>query len=165
MNKEVNYWIEKLQLLPHPEGGFYREIYRSDILLDEKVLTDFNGKRNISTSIYYLLKKDDFSAFHRIKSDEIWHFYSGNDLVLHILHPNGDYNLKVIGNKPFTNSEPFLVVPKGCWFAAKPLGDFALVGCTVAPGFAFDDFELADRNKLIGLFPDKSLLIETFTRD
>ncbi|NOU48159.1 MAG: cupin domain-containing protein [Bacteroidales bacterium] len=165
MHDEIVYWVEKLKLIPHPEGGFYREIYRSKEVLDSNFLgSAFEGKRNLSTAIYYLLTKGDFSAFHRIKSDEIWHFYAGESLQLHIIHPDGRYESKIVGNKPFTDEEPFVLVPGACWFAAIPLGEFALVGCTVAPGFAFEDFELAERQALIKLFPQHYQLIESLTR-
>jgi hypothetical protein len=165
IHDEIVYWVEKLRLIPHPEGGFYREIYRSEEVLDTCCLgEEFAGKHNLSTSIYYLLTKGDFSAFHRIKSDEIWHFYAGDRLQLHIIHPDGRYELKIVGNKPFTDEEPFVLVPKACWFAAMPLGEFALVGCTVAPGFAFEDFELAERQVLVKKYHQHLLLIESFTR-
>jgi predicted cupin superfamily sugar epimerase len=165
MPDEIRYWVDKLQLTAHPEGGYYRELYRSVEILDNCCLGDtFSGNRNLSTAIYYLLTKGDFSAFHRIKSDEIWHFYAGDSLQLHIIHPDGKYETKIVGNKPFTNLEPSVVVPKACWFAAIPLGEYALVGCTVAPGFAFEDFELAERQALKKLFPQYSELIESLTR-
>jgi len=162
---EVAYWVEKLQLTAHPEGGYYREMYRSGEILDPICLgSDFTGKRHLSTAIYYLLNKGDFSAFHRIKSDEIWHFYAGNGLQLHVIQPDGRYDTQIVGSKPFSVEEPFFVVPKACWFAAKPLGEFALVGCTVAPGFAFEDFELAEKQALIKLYPQHKIIIEAFTR-
>lgn len=164
-HNEIVYWVEKLKLIAHPEGGFYREIYRSKEVLDSNCLgPEFAGKRNLSTSIYYLLTKGDFSAFHRIKSDEIWHFYAGDRLQLHIIHPDGRYESKIVGNKPFTDEEPFALVPGACWFAAIPLGGYALVGCTVSPGFAFEDFELAERKALIKQYHQHKALIESFTR-
>jgi predicted cupin superfamily sugar epimerase len=162
---EIAYWVDKLQLMPHPEGGFYREIYRSEETLDAGCLdADFAGQRNLSTAIYYLLTKGDFSAFHRIKSDEIWHFYAGDSLQLHIIHPDGKCDTKIVGNMPFSQNEPFVVVHKACWFAATSLGEFSLVGCTVSPGFTFEDFKLAEKQSLIIDYPQHQRLIESFTR-
>lgn len=163
---EIAYWVDKLQLMPHPEGGFYREIYRSEETLNTSSRdAAYAGQRNLSTAIYYLLTKGDFSAFHRIKSDEIWHFYAGDRLQLQVIHPDGKSETKIVGNMPYTQEEPFVVVPKSCWFAATSLGEFSLVGCTVAPGFAFEDFELAVRQSLIIDYPQHQRLIESFTRN
>jgi predicted cupin superfamily sugar epimerase len=161
----IKYWVDKLHLTAHPEGGFYREIYRSEETLDCGCLDiNITGQRNLSTAIYYLLTKGDFSAFHRIKSDEIWHFYAGDSLQLHIIYPDGKYETKIVGNTPFTDDEPFALVPKACWFAAKSLGEYTLVGCTVAPGFAFEDFELAEGEVLIKKYPQLQGVITLFTR-
>lgn len=163
----VNQIIQSLELQPHPEGGYYKEVYRSEGFISETCLPDsFWGKRNISTSIYYLLQKDDFSAFHRIKSDEIWHYYFGGSLLLHLLHPDGSYQCKVLGSD-ITNGSTFqLVIPAGTWFAAEPApgNDFTLAGCTVAPGFDFDDFELANKNELMQHYPNYQDLISRLCR-
>lgn len=131
--------ITQLNLLPHPEGGYYKEIYRSHT---ETSFEGFNGNRNICTSIYYLLKKGEKSHLHRIKSDEIWHYYLGAPLVLL------EYDLKevkeiLIGPQLDKNQLPQYVVEKGKWFGAYSQGDYTLVGATVSPGFDFQDFELA----------------------
>lgn len=158
-------WIEKLKLSPHPEGGYFREVYRSaDDIVQSALPQRFPDKRAFSTAIYYLLSQDDFSAFHRIKSDEIWHFYAGGALDIHLIHPLGDYECLHLGHKD--GSFPLQVVPFGCWFAASPAKgtDFTLVGCTVSPGFDFADFEMAGRETMIDQFPQHSELIKAYTR-
>lgn len=163
----VHQIVQLLDLQPHPEGGFYKEVYRSNGFISQACLpADFQGDRNFSTSIYYMLQKGDFSAFHRIKSDEIWHYYYGGEILLHLLHPAGEYQLMVLGNN-ITNGARFqLVIPAGVWFAAEPAqgNDFTLAGCTVAPGFDFADFELANSNKLMQQFPDHQELIKRLCR-
>ncbi|HSM47114.1 MAG TPA: cupin domain-containing protein, partial [Draconibacterium sp.] len=116
--------------------------------------TGFSGRRNISTSIYYLLAGDDFSAFHRIKSDEIWHFYTGTSAIEIISVEEGKIRKQYLGVNPRENQFFQIVVPKNTWFAARLVNKqgFALAGCTVSPGFHFDDFEMANQ-KLIGQFP------------
>lgn len=150
MNTAV-YWIKKLGLRKHPEGGWFKEVYRSDDLISPH---GFEGERNCSTSIFYLLEGEDYSSFHRIRSDEIWHFYTGSSGVEILWIEDGNLITARLG-ADFDNDEQFqLVVPKNCWFAAR-LADkngFALVGCTVAPGFHFDDFQLSDAS-LIEEFP------------
>ena len=161
MSPEIQFWMNKLNLIPHPEGGYFREIYRSSDLLS---MPDFNGKRSISTAIYYLLTEGNFSAFHRIRSDECWHFYAGDPLSIHIIHSDGSFKTKIIGNQVNSNVAPFAVVPKNAWFASKSNGAFSLVGCTVAPGFSFEDFEMAQRVNLISQYPQYLSVIEEFTK-
>jgi predicted cupin superfamily sugar epimerase len=161
MSPEVQYWLNQLNLIPHPEGGYFREVYRSADLLN---LSDFSGERSVSTAIYYLLPEGSFSAFHRIRSDECWHFYAGESLSIHIIHPNGVFETKIIGNQLNSNLHPFAVVPKNAWFAAKSNGDFSLVGCTVAPGFSFEDYEMAQTKDMILQFPQHQIVIKEFTR-
>ena len=157
MIKSADYWIEKLQLQKHPEGGWFKEIYRSDEVIPAVALpTGFSDRRNISTSIYYLLAGDDFSAFHRIKSDEIWHFYTGTSAIEIISVEEGKIRKQFLGDNPRENQFFQIVVPKNTWFAARLVNKqgFALAGCTVSPGFHFDDFEMGKRNELLELFPD-----------
>jgi uncharacterized protein len=164
---DANTWIQDLCLTSHPEGGFYREVYRAAEKLDATALPDrFNGKRSISTAIYYLLQAGDFSAFHRIKSDEIWHFYAGGALELIVIYPDGRLGNLRLGNGQSGN-RPMHIIPHGSWFAARPLQGIAysLVGCTVAPGFDFNDFEMAERIQLINDYPQYSDLILSLTRN
>ncbi len=159
--------IEKLGLRPHPEGGFFRETYRCDESVDGAALDPrYGGRRSVSTAIYFLLTGETFSAFHRLRSDEIWHFYSGDPAELHVLHPDGRHEQINVGADLSVGQLPQVVIPRGCWFAARVLraDGCILLGCTVAPGFDFSDFELARRNELIHLFPQHTNLITSFTR-
>jgi predicted cupin superfamily sugar epimerase len=163
----TNHIIQHLELKPHPEGGFYKEIYKSGDFVDENCLSEnFNAKRRFCTSIYYLLSAGDFSAFHRIKSDELWHYYAGGNIILHLLDTEKGYQKKILGNQLDTNGSFQVIVPANTWFAAEVLeGDlFSLAGCTVSPGFDFDDFELADKNKLLQEFPGYADLIKQLCR-
>ncbi|WLT38785.1 cupin domain-containing protein [Synechocystis sp. B12] len=163
MKKEINYWVEKLELLPHPEGGFYKETYRSPV---EANFAGFDGSRNVVTGIYFLMTKDNFSAFHRIKSDEMWHFYAGDSLEIYWFSPQGELEVISLGLDLEKGEVPQAVVPKDGWFASrvKNGGDYALVGCTVAPGFDFQDFELANREDLLKLYPRSAEIINQLTR-
>lgn len=167
MNNQQTNQIEALinhyNLLPHPEGGFYRQTYAASEQIHKDSLPErFNGNRPFSTAIYFLLPHGNFSAFHRIKSDEVWHFYEGCALNIHVIHPNGDHECLKLGSN-MNNGESYQrVVPANAWFASEPVGDpgsFALVGCTVAPGFDFADFELADAANLVEQFPNHAQLI------
>ncbi len=157
--------IQLLQLEPHPEGGFYREMYRSDgKILNESLPVNITGVRNFATSIYFLLPSGRISAFHRIRQDEIWHFYKGSPLYLHNLTPKGEYSKILIGNDIENGEVPQFVVKAGNWFAASVVesNSYTLVGCTVAPGFDFADFELAEKAKMLKDFPQYKMLIEEF---
>lgn len=159
--------IETLRLQPHPEGGFFREVYRSaGIIPAQSLSVDYGGARSISTSIYFLLPGDTFSAFHRLRSDEVWHFYLGDPITLHLIHPDGRHEKILVGPDVEHDEQLQVVIPAGAWFAArveKPEG-WALIGCTVAPGFDFADFELADRSTLVARFPEHATMITSFTR-
>ena len=159
--------IQKLDLQPHPEGGYFKETYRSDELISKDCLPDFfDGERHYCTGIYYLLKSDDFSAFHKVSQDEMWHFYQGDAIELTMISEAGKLTTIHIGNDIINGQVPQFVVPKQYWFAARVLksNSFALAGCTVSPGFDFKDFVLATRKDLIKKFPQHSAIIETLTR-
>lgn len=159
--------IHRLQLIKHPEGGYYKETYRSPGTIPKDCLpAGFHGDRSFSTAIYYLLQQGDFSAFHRISSDECWHFYAGGPLFLHVIEENGIYQCIKLGAAVAENEVFQFVVPARAWFAAVPATEtaFSLVGCTVAPGFDFLDFEMADRASLRGKFPQHKTLVEQLTR-
>jgi hypothetical protein len=126
--------IALLHLTPHPEGGHYREMFRD-------TRTDSKG-RSVSTAIYFLLARGERSHWHRVDAAEIWHFYSGSPLALEIADEHGHRTLH-LGTDLRTGEAPQAAVPAGAWQAAHSLGDWTLVGCTVAPGFEFDGFELA----------------------
>src|ERR1700729_1066310 len=149
--RPASYWIEKFQLIPHVEGGAFREVYRSDLVISKSALPlFFQGNRAASTSIYFLLAAGQFSAFHRIASDELWHFYFGDPLLIYEINHSGMLTTHRLGNNP-ENGEVFqTMIRAGSWFASVPADDseYALVGCTVSPGFDFADFELADSQSL-----------------
>lgn len=162
MKKDANYWITQLDLSKHPEGGYFKETYRST----QKLSISSDTKRNASTAIYFLLTSDDFSAFHRLSSDEIWHFYEGNSVDIFIISLEGVLQTIRVG-KDLEKGEVFqALIPANHWFAAQVVNEgYVLVGCTVAPGFEFEDFELAERADLIQLFPQHEELIKKHTRD
>lgn len=168
MENIIKQWVDKLQLLPHPEGGYYKENYRSSETIEMGCLPNrFTGNRSMSTAIYFLITAGNFSAFHRIKSDECWHFYAGDPLWVHLINDvTGDYSIIELGNDPNGTGVLQAVVPAGYWFASatKAGGTFSLVGCTVAPGFDFADFELAEKTALIARFPKHATLIAGLTR-
>jgi len=163
--KNASYWINNLNLLPHPEGGYYKESYRSTGEIKNSTLPkNFNGNRAFSTAIYFLLEKGNFSAFHRIKSDELWHFYDGDPIAIHVINYDGILTTHILGKQPHKGVFPQIAIPANTWFASESTGDYSLAGCTVSPGFDFNDFEMADKNKLIDLYREYSIIIEKFTR-
>ncbi|MCO6359573.1 cupin domain-containing protein [Roseivirga pacifica] len=165
--KTPEYWIEKLKLQEHPEGGFFSETYRSDEQVNAEALPErYGSARTFGTSIYFLLKPDSVSNFHRLKSDEIWHFHQGGTATIHMISPTGDLSAKTIGADLEDGQSLQVIIPRGHWFAAEVVaGDYILVGCTVAPGFEFEDFELAGRQDLSSAYPQHQTLIERFTKD
>ena len=160
--------IQKLGLKVHPEGGYFKEVYRSEELIPSKSLPDrYGGDRSFSTSIYYLLAGNQKSFFHCLKSDEIWHYYYGSPLLLHILHSNNSYQKVIVGNNFSKDEVVQYTVPRGSWFAAESAdkNSFSLIGATVVPGFDFNDFELGRRADLLKKFPDHEVLILNFTKE
>ena len=156
--------IEQYGLHPHPEGGFFAETYRSPGLIPGSALpTEFAGERNYSTAIVFLLRENDFSALHRLRQDEVWHFYLGGPLRLVMISPEGRFLETTLGRDGTEVVQA--VVPAGWWFGAKPAGGagFSFVGCTVAPGFDFADFELAKRPDILAQFPGLETVILEFT--
>ena len=154
-----SHWINELGLSKHPEGGYFRETYRSP---------RNRNNRSFVTSIFYLLEGDDFSSFHKIDADEIWHFYYGSSLTLFTINErNSMLTRKVLGNNYKKKESLEIVIESHNWLAAQVNNklSYSLVGCTVAPGFEFEDFELGQRDKLLSLFPEHKKIIETFTRE
>ena len=150
--------IEKLGLMAHPEGGWFAETYRAEARVQWE-----SQERTASTSIYFLLEKGQRSAFHRIDSDEMWHHYQGAAIRITLLEEAGP---RVIDVGPLSDGlSPQAWVPAGVWFGAEPLGkgDYTLVGCTVAPGFEFSSFEMAQREALLERWPDHRELIVRLT--
>jgi predicted cupin superfamily sugar epimerase len=167
LDKDAQYWINHLGLSPHPEGGYYRATYKADLTIVRDALpSSYHGDRSASTAIYFLLDGRDFSAFHRIASDEVWHFYTGSSLVVYVIDPAGDYSELHLGCGTEEGEVFQAVVKAGCWFASrvKDAAGFALVGCTVAPGFDFADFELAVRSEIVAAYPQHGKLLEELTR-
>lgn len=158
----AEYWIRHLELQPHPEGGFFRETYRASL-----GTAAFGGSRSASTAIYFLLAGDAFSALHRMRSDEVWHFYAGSALLVHSIDPEGHYSVSKLGENPEAGEQFQCVVPAGHWFGCgleRP-DTYALVGCTVAPGFDFADFEMGRRAELLAQYPQHKGVIEKLTRE
>jgi predicted cupin superfamily sugar epimerase len=149
--------IKSLGLLAHPEGGFYKETYRSEQTLKEE-------NRQLLTSIYFLLTSDNVSHFHRIKSDELWYFHAGNPLIVHTLSSVG-HQQHQLGLDLSKGEQPFLFIPKNTIFGStvKDNDGFSLVSCAVAPGFDFRDFELFERAQLLADFPEHVSIIERLT--
>ena len=165
--RNAGYWINKLNMAEHPEGGCFAPVFRASEQIGREGLPNrFTGNRAIVSSIYYLLEKGRFSAFHRLKSVEIWSFFEGGPLTIHILDPHGDLTEKKLGRN-FNKGESFHVaIEAGNWFAAEQRGpgEFSLVGCTVAPGFDYEDMEVAGRAKLLARYPQHQEIIERLTR-
>ena len=160
---DARYWIQKLKLDPHPEGGYYRQTYKSELQISAASLP---GPRAASTAIYFLLEGENFSAFHRLRSDELWHFYAGSPLLVHVIDRAGSYSTLLLGNDPGAGQAFQAAVPAEHWFASHVAdwNSWALVGCTVAPGFEFADFEIAHRAELIGQHPQHQAIIQRLTR-
>ncbi|MDX5319856.1 MAG: cupin domain-containing protein [Bacteroidota bacterium] len=160
---EVQFLIDELNLTPHVEGGAFRETYRSHHQFHPE---GYSGPCAYSTAIYFLLEFGEFSAFHRIKSDEMWHHYLGGTLHIYEINVHGNLIHHKLG-KQFEKGEQLQVwIPGGSWFASRveQSGEFVLSGCTVAPGFDFRDFELADRKEFAEQFPEYRDLIKEMTR-
>lgn len=150
--------IHRLKLMPHPEGGFFRETYRSPA-------TDGRG-RAAATAIYFLLPRGHVSKLHRIDADEGWHLYMGGPLEIYELGPERQQaKLTLLGTDFARGEVPQHVVPAGAWFGATPAPwtDYALVGCTVAPGFEFAKFELGKRENLLAAYPEAREQVLRFT--
>ncbi|MCC7439347.1 MAG: cupin domain-containing protein [Armatimonadetes bacterium] len=157
-------WIAHLQLTAHPEGGYFRETYRSAETVSP-TSSRYTGQRAASTAIYFLLRGNQISRLHRLCADEVWHFYAGSSLTLHLLFASGKYEAIRLGDAIGNGEQLQAVIPAGCWFGAnlnRP-DSFTLVGCTVAPGFDFQDFEMGTRSELIKKFPQHQEIVEQLT--
>ena len=159
--------VGRLELARHPEGGWYRESYRSAEVAPAASLPErFCGPRSYCTSIYFLIERGDISCLHRIKSDELWHFYAGSPLAVQVITAAGE-QLKIELGRDLAAGQSFqATVPAGCWFGAELSGegDYSLVGCTVSPGFDFADFEMADRDELLRQYPAHAEVIRRLTK-
>ncbi len=152
--------VAALGLVPHPEGGYYRETFRAPLVLAGLA----QGARAASTAIYFLLPAGASSALHRVRSDEVWHLYDGGPLELVTIDERGVLEVHLLGRDLGAGQRPQHVVPAGVWQGARPVGGAVLCGCTVAPGFDFADFELPDRAELVARFPAHREHIVALTR-
>lgn len=161
LHPQAEYWIARLALQKHPEGGYFKETYRAQEIHTSDTPAQFPHNRNYATGIYFLLQRAEFSAFHKIKSDEMWHFYQGSTLLIYIISPEGNLSTIQLGQDPEKGETLQAVVPANHWFASemKNKNGYALVGCTVAPGFDFQDFELANAKELTREYARHSGLI------
>ena len=163
--EEIRKW---LKLQPHPaEGGYFVETYRSEYLLAKDVLpAGYPGDRAVATAIYYLLTPDSFSAMHRLRGDEIFHFYLGDPVELLQINANGNGKVFVLGQDIVAGMHLQHVVPGGAWQGSRLRagGKYALLGTTVAPGFDYQDFEIGERDELVAEFPQFAALIKSLTR-
>ncbi|QIP11929.1 cupin domain-containing protein [Spirosoma aureum] len=161
------YFVRAFTMQPHPEGGYFAETYRSSETIPQSALPDrFTGSRTFGTAIYFLLESHHVSALHRIQADEIWHFYAGGPLEVFVISPAGELNVIRLGSNIDQGDVFQAVVPAGCWFGSKPADGsaFSLVGCTVAPGFDFADFEMAEQDTLLQAYPQHREVIEKLSK-
>ncbi|EPY2276304.1 cupin domain-containing protein [Clostridium sporogenes] len=164
--KDANYFIEKLDMIAHPEGGYYKESFISaENITDSDLTTAFEDKRILWTSIYFLLRNGEVSNFHRLKSDEMWYYHSGSPLTIYMITPEGELITEQLGLDIEKGEKPQVLVPKNYIFgSAMNNKGYALVGCMVSPGFEFRDFELFERDTLLNLYPKYKETIEKLTR-
>jgi len=166
MNKDAEEIVELLGMTRHPEGGYFKEVYRSEEMIPGSALPErYSGARCSGTSIYFLLCGDQKSHLHRIKSDETWHYYKGSSLRLYVITPEGEMKIHLLGSN-FKNKElPQITIEHGSWFGAEVCDEdsYTLVGCTVAPGFDYNDFELARRENLLIDYPQHKEIINLLT--
>jgi hypothetical protein len=159
--------VKLLCLKSHPEGGYYKETYRSDEIIGKGALPErYTGDRRYGTAIYYLLTQETFSAIHRVKTDEIYHFYLGDPVELVQLLSDGSGCVVMLGHDISGGALVQTIVLRGTWHGARLAegGKYALLGTTVSPGFEFADYEIGDRNELIHSYPSFSDTIIALTR-
>jgi predicted cupin superfamily sugar epimerase len=167
MDDAVKRIVERFQLVPHPEGGYFREVYRSTMKLQHPgVPSRVSAERSAGTLIYFLLSGDDFSAFHRVRwSDEIWHLYAGGPLEIFVIDDKGRLEQRVLTND-VTRGDPTTPIPAGSWQSARLAAgaSWALGGCSVAPGFDYEDFEMPPASELLARYPEHEATIRALTR-
>lgn len=160
--KDAKYWVKNLKMLQHPEGGYFKETYRSENSFNPD---GFSGTRNFATSICFLLEADNVSHFHRIKSDEIWYYHAGDPLTVYVIYPNGKLEEIKVGPNIENGEVLQAVVPANTIFGSTCTAEYSLVGCMVAPGFDFNDFELFTTSELMGLYPDHKMVIDKLSKE
>ncbi|GGA76124.1 cupin domain-containing protein [Ornithinibacillus halotolerans] len=157
------FYISRLGLAPHPEGGYFkRTFHSSENISDSELTVNFDEKRKLYTSIYFLLTSKDISHFHRLKSDELWYFHAGSPLTIHTIDESGNYNEYKLGLKLDNGEVPQVLVPKNTIFGSSVMEEdtFSLVGCMVSPGFEFIDFELFTQSELLKDYPQHEDIIK-----
>jgi len=163
----ANEIIEKFKLKTHPaEGGYYSETYRADHILSESSLpNNYDAERSLSTAIYYMLTHDTRSILHRLPTDEVYHFYLGDPVLMLQLYPDGTTKTVILGQDIDAGQSVQITVPKNVWQGSYLIegGEYALMGTTMAPGFEFGDNEIGDRNDLIKLYPEAEEIIIELT--
>lgn len=163
--ERVKYLVDQLGLSPHPEGGFYRQNYKDDGRVSAYESIDLDAPHAASTAIYFLMTEGNFSALHRLKADEVWHFYEGSSLSVHVIEADGSHREIRLGRNLDQGEVYQAVVKRGTIFGSCVDAGFALVGCTVAPGFEFEDFELLAQADLLDAYPQHKKLIKKLTRE
>lgn len=160
IKQEIEKIVAELNMLPHPEGGYYSEVYRSALEIPGK-------ERQLMTSIYFLLTSDNVSNFHRIKSDELWFHHAGSPITVHVLNEKKGHIEINVGSDILNGDHPQALVKAGEIFGSSvDINDsYALVSCVVAPGFDFQDFELFKRAELIARFPEHQEIITRLTAE
>jgi uncharacterized protein len=159
---ELQDWVTKLGLVPHPEGGYYKRTFESeDQVSDQELTVNFTGHRKLYTSIYFLLTSDNVSHFHRLKSDELWYYHAGSPLTIHVINENGEYEEMKLGMNLEKGEVPQALVPKHSIFGSSVMENdsCSLVGCMVSPGFDFQDFELFTQDELLKKYPQHKDII------
>lgn len=164
--KNKDKWIDHLNMVSHPEGGYYSVEYISPHLItDQELAIDFKGKRALSSSIYFLIDEDNVSNFHRLKADEIWYFHDGEPLTIAAIAPDGSYHSYELGLDLAKNQRPQIIIPAGYIFGSYPKKGYSLVSCMVSYAFEFEDFELFTREALLKSYPQHKAIIEKLTRE
>ncbi len=161
----ADYFIKSLNMIAHPEGGYYKEIHKSEEnITSNELQVNYEGSRLLWTSIYFLLRDGEISHFHRLKSDEMWYYHSGSPLTIYMISPSGEFITEQLGLDIEHGEKPQVLVPKDYIFgSAMNNKGYALVGCMVSPGFEFRDFELFKRSDLIEKYPQHQQVIQKLT--
>lgn len=163
MNKQAQEIISKLSLTPHPEGGYFKEVYRNNEVLTNSALPErYDGDHCYATSIYFLLHDDITSKFHKLKSDETWHHYTGSAVKIYSIDPSGELRIFLLGKDLNKSEFPQVTIQHSNWFGAELIDEnsYSLIGCTVYPGFEFTDFEIGKKDYLIETYPQHSEIIK-----
>ncbi|KAF1082621.1 MAG: hypothetical protein GQF41_1342 [Candidatus Rifleibacterium amylolyticum] len=160
LSPQAGEWVRNFGLIPHPEGGFFSEVYRSEGVIPAGALPWHGGARSYLSSIYFMLPPGEVSRFHRLKSDEIWYHHAGGCLSIHQIEHDGRHSVFKLGRNFAAGERLQIVIKAGNWFGAvADAGEEVLVGCAVAPGFDFSDFELARCHELLAAYPALEQLI------